>query len=165
MSCSWLGCRIWGNGPQNLLIQWMKPYFQFHLNLKYVNFSTIHMVSSLQQVWYQKYQPFNSYWVISGWDAEYEEMANKTSSFNEWNLIFNFIWIWSISISPQYTWLAPCNNSSMKNIHRSIVIELLVAGMQNMRKWPTKPVNSMNETLFSISFEFEVCQFLHNTHG
>ena len=52
--------------------------FSISLDLKYVNFSKIHMVSSLQQGWYEKYQPFNSYWVISGWDAEYEEMANKT---------------------------------------------------------------------------------------
>ena len=70
-----------------------------------------------------------------------------------------------MSISPQYTWLARCSKSGIKPIHRSIVIELLVAGMQNMRKWPTKPDNSKNETLFSISFEFEVCQSLHNTHG
>ena len=70
-----------------------------------------------------------------------------------------------MSISPQYTWLARCNKSGIKNINYSLVIELFVAGMQNMRKWPTKPVNSMNEILFSISFEFEVCQFLQNTHG
>ena len=50
-------------------------------------------------------------------------------------------------------------------LHGSIVIELLVAGMPNMRKWPTKWVNSMNETLFSISFEVEGCKILHNIHG
>ena len=143
----------------------MKPYFQFHLDLEYDNFFTIHMVRSLQQVWYQKYQWFISCWVISGWNAEYEEVANKTGLFNEWNLIFNFIWIWSVSISPQYTWLARCNKSGIKNINLSIFIEILVDGMQNMRKRPTKPVNSMNETKFSIIIEFEVGQFLHNTHG
>ena len=70
-----------------------------------------------------------------------------------------------MSNSPQYTWLARCNKYGMKKFHRSIVIELLVAGMQNMRNWPTKRVNSMNETLFSISFEVEGCQILHNIYG
>ena len=58
-----------------------------------------------------------------------------------------------MSNSSQYTWLARCNKSGIKILHGSIVIELLVAGMPNMRKWQTKWVNSMNETLFSISFE------------
>ena len=70
-----------------------------------------------------------------------------------------------MSNSPQYTWLARCNKSGIKNLHGSIVIELLVAGMPNMRKWQTKWVNSMNETLFLISFEVEGCQILHNIHG
>ena len=37
--------------------------------------------------------------------------------------------------------------------------------MLNMRNWPTKRVNSRNETLFSISFELEACQISHNIRG
>ena len=72
-----------------------------------------------------KYQPFNSYCVISGCRVtEYEKRTNKNSEFNEWNLIIDFIWDWSMSISHKYTWLAGCNKSGNKNINRSIVIEL-----------------------------------------
>ena len=140
------------------------PNFQFHLKLKDVNFAKVHMVSLLQQVLHQKFPSFFSYRVIIGSNAEYLEMANKIGWLKEWNLSFNFIWSRWMSISQQYTWLARCNKSCIKNYHRSIVIELLVARMQNIRKWLTKTVDWRYVTLVSISFEVHGCQFLNNTH-
>ena len=51
-----------------------------------------------------------------------------------------------MSISPEYTWLGRRNKSGIKMLHGSIVIELVVVGMQNRRKWPAKAVNSMKDT-------------------